>query len=106
MVTLTNKAALQVNKIRETQETDAAKHLRIAVVSGGCAGYQYQIGLDKAEEGDSVFTQEGISIVVDPKSLSMVDGMEIDFQEGFHGSSFLFKNPNADRGCGCGKSFH
>ena len=104
MVLLSQKAADHIKRIQA--ETDSVeKHLRIAVVGGGCSGSQYQLGFDKEYEGDSRFDSHGITVLVDSNSLAMVDGMEIDYVDGLNGASFVFSNPNAKKGCGCGKSF-
>lgn len=105
MVELTKSAADQVYKIKEAKSELADKHLRIAVVGGGCSGNQYQLGFDKEYDSDSKFDSNGVTILIDSHSAKMLDGMKIDFVEDLQGSSFVFNNPNADNSCGCGKSF-
>ena len=104
MVTVTEAAAKQIKKVAE--ESNAAdKALRVAVVGGGCSGYQYQLGFDSEYDGDQKFDSNGVSILVDGRSAPMLDGVIVDYEETLQGSSFTFKNPNAEGGCGCGKSF-
>lgn len=43
--------------------------------------------------------------VCDPKSLLFLYGMQLDFSDALIGGGFSFKNPNATKTCGCGKSF-
>lgn len=105
MIELTKPAADQIRKVKEAKNELDGKHLRIAVVGGGCSGNQYQLGFDIENEGDSKFDSNGVTIIMDSRSASMLDGMEIDFVEGLQGSSFVFNNPNAANSCGCGKSF-
>jgi len=52
-----------------------------------------------------VYEQDGLRLVVDAKSLPYVDGTRIDFQRQGLNAAFVFDNPNATGGCGCGESF-
>jgi len=104
MITLTERAAIQVKKVQE--DTNASdKSLRVAVVGGGCSGLQYQLGFDDKAESDASFESNGITVLIDPQSATSLNGIEIDYAETLEGSSFVFNNPNATGGCGCGKSF-
>ena len=49
-------------------------------------------------------TFSDVSVVVDPESVELINGTEIDFIEGFN-QVFKFKNPNAAGECGCGGKF-
>jgi len=104
MITVTENAAEQINKVKGSMD-GTAQTLRIAAVGGGCSGYQYQMAFDEKNDSDSVFESNGVSIIVDQQSLQALNGIEIDYVENLEGSSFVFKNPNATGGCGCGKSF-
>lgn len=103
-VTLTELAA---GKLKTLLETDAQPDsgLRVRVVAGGCNGYSYDMVFDSPSAEDLVFESHGLRILVDAKSIDLLRGSEIDFQESFGASGFLIKNPNATGGCGCGKSF-
>lgn len=108
MITVSPNAADRIKKIQdETKASD--KSVRIAVVGGGCSGPQYQMGFDVSYDGDSTFQTNGVTVVVDNQSLPLLDGTEIDYVDGAHGSTFVFNNPNTIKsggngGCGCGKS--
>jgi iron-sulfur cluster assembly protein len=52
-----------------------------------------------------VFEQDGVKVIVDPKSYLYLDGMELDYSGGLNGKGFVFNNPNAKKSCGCGSSF-
>jgi iron-sulfur cluster assembly accessory protein len=103
-VTLTEIAA---GKLKTLLESDAqpGSGLRVRVVPGGCNGYSYDMVFDSPSEDDLVFESHGLKVLVDAKSIDLLKGSEIDFQESFGSSGFLIKNPNATGGCGCGKSF-
>lgn len=104
MITVTENAAEQIMKVKGGMD-NAALTLRIAAVGGGCSGYQYQMAFDEKNDDDTKFDTNGVSIIVDKQSLEALNGIEIDYVENLEGSSFVFNNPNATGGCGCGKSF-
>jgi iron-sulfur cluster insertion protein len=104
-VTITEKAARRIAALMSA-EADPALMLRVAVSGGGCSGFQYGFSLDKARlEDDVLFEQAGVTVVIDPTSLELIQGAEIDFVEELVGSSFQVRNPNATSSCGCGNSF-
>jgi iron-sulfur cluster assembly protein len=81
--------------------------LRIAVVGGGCSGFQYQMSLDKqAAETDQIIEQDGLKVFVDNKSMLYLNGTRVDYVDGLSGSGFKFENPNSKGSCGCGESFY
>jgi iron-sulfur cluster assembly accessory protein len=102
-ITLSSSAARRVAFIAGKQGKPAV--LRLAVDGGGCAGFSYRFSLGEAEEGDAVTTTDGVTLVVDPVSLELVDGSQVDYVEDLGGASFKVTNPNAASGCGCGSSF-
>jgi iron-sulfur cluster insertion protein len=104
-VTITEKAARRIAALMSA-EADPGLMLRVAVSGGGCSGFQYGFSLDKARLADDVlFEQSGVRVVIDPTSLELIQGAEIDFVEELVGSSFQVRNPNATSSCGCGNSF-
>lgn len=103
-MTLSPAAAARVAAIAARQGKPAI--LRLSVEGGGCSGFQYKFGLaDAAEPGDLVVDQDGVTLVVDPVSLDLIDGSVIDYVESLGGAAFRVENPNASAGCGCGSSF-
>ena len=102
-VTLSPSAAKRVAFIAGKQGKPAV--LRLAVDGGGCAGFSYRFSLGEPEEGDAVASTDGVSLVIDPVSLELVQGSEVDYVEELGGASFKVTNPNAASGCGCGSSF-
>ena len=72
----------------------------------GCNGYSYVINYaDEINDGDVVFDERGVKIVVDPVSLELIDGTEVDFVKNGLSEAFSFRNPNVSGECGCGESF-
>jgi iron-sulfur cluster insertion protein len=104
-VTITEKAARRIAALM-AEEANPDLMLRIAVSGGGCSGFQYGFSLDNAQlEDDLLFERAGIKVVIDPTSLELIQGAELDFVEELVGSSFQVRNPNATSSCGCGNSF-
>jgi iron-sulfur cluster assembly protein len=106
MLSLTPDAVTKVQGfIQEHGATDGSG-LRVAVLPGGCSGFQYGLNIEDAPESDDeIWDQGGIKIFVDPFSAQYLEGVEIDYVTSMMGSGFTFRNPNAAGGCGCGSSF-
>ena len=80
--------------------------VRVGVKSGGCSGLSYDLKFDKSQsEGDKLFEDNGVKIVVDTKSFLYLIGTTLEYSGGLNGAGFVFNNPNANRTCGCGESF-
>lgn len=80
--------------------------VRFGVRGGGCTGYSYVFEYcDAPRDSDSVFEFGEVRLIVDPKSLKLLEGTVIDFETGIRGHGFSFDNPNVHRNCGCGESF-
>lgn len=105
MITLTSMAADKVKEISSSEGLNG-QGLRLRVIGGGCAGFQYDLYFeDVPTDLDERFESHGIPLYVDPLSLQYLDGTEIDYVETVHGAGFKFGNPNVSGTCGCGSSF-
>jgi len=103
-IVITEAAAAEIAKQREKRNTPDAK-IRIGVRGGGCTGFTYVFEwAEQLRPTDKEFSAHGVSIVVDPKSLVYLGGMQLDFVRGMMGHGFKFNNPNAKGSCGCGES--
>ncbi len=79
--------------------------LRVFVAGGSCGGVQYGMAFDSQQrEDDEVYEQHGVRILVDPMSLTYVDGARIDYEDRLMGGGFHIENPNAASACGCESS--
>ncbi len=104
-ITLTQTAATHIAHMLKKHGKGVG--LRFGVITKGCADYAYHVDYaDDLKEGDTVFEQRGVNVIVDKKSLPLVDGTEIDFISKGLNSAFEFHNPNAEASCGCGESFN
>ncbi|MBU2020395.1 MAG: iron-sulfur cluster assembly accessory protein [Bacteroidetes bacterium] len=105
MISVTDNAKQQALKLMQEEGKDGY-FIRVGVQGGGCSGLMYQLEMDNEDkDGDKAFEDNGIRIVVDKKSYLYLIGTTLDFSGGLNGKGFVFKNPNADRTCGCGESF-
>lgn len=102
-ISLTESAAKRVSQYLASEGRQA---LRLGVRKTGCSGWAYTVQLEnEIGEGDTVFEDRGIRVVIDQKSLPFLSGSEIDFVADGLNRTFQFKNPNATEECGCGESF-
>ena len=105
MINLTPVAASKVKEIMSMQ-SPAPTALRVAVVGGGCSGFQYHMAFEhQTNETDEVADFNGLKVAVDQMSSMYLDGVEIDYVETLEGAGFKFNNPNVKSTCGCGSSF-
>lgn len=106
MITLTDKGAEKVREFLAAQQADLSlAGLRVGVRGGGCSGFQYQLAFDQQNEGDEVFEDHGLKLLVERASLPYVHGSVIDYEESLQGAGFKVNNPNVVAACGCGSSF-
>jgi iron-sulfur cluster assembly accessory protein len=101
---VTDRAAARIAEI--IAEDGKASAFRVTVLAGGCSGFQYRFELDQQTEPDDVLIEQGaVKVLVDPVSLDLLAGAELDFTDELMGSHFAVRNPNATSACGCGTSF-
>jgi len=103
MITLTEAAAA---RIADQISKNNALALRFAAKESGCSGYSYVMDFaSKIDEQDTVFEQYDVKVAVDPKSLEILKGTQIDYVSEGLNQTFKFSNPKATDHCGCGESF-
>lgn len=106
MVTLTSTATEKVQDFIQEHGVESGAGLRVAVLPGGCSGFQYGLNIEDGPEADDEVLELGsIKIFVDPFSAQYLEGVEIDYVSSMMGQGFTFRNPSASGGCGCGSSF-
>ena len=105
LVSLT-PAAVEFVKRSRAKEGKEGEALRVGVKAGGCSGYNYFLGFTKDRRAtDTVLEYDGLTVYIDPRSLEVMAGTEIDYQRGLLGAGIQFKNPRVKKSCGCGESF-
>jgi iron-sulfur cluster assembly protein len=106
IVALTERAAGKILSLMAEEPAGEASVLRVAVQGGGCSGFEYALGFDRAAlEGDLESSSHGVDVVVDPFSAPYLRGASIDYLETIQESGFKIENPNVSSACGCGHSF-
>ena len=103
-VTLTEAAARHVTRYLSRRGRGVG--VRLGVKTTGCSGLAYKLEYaDEQAPEDVVYESNGVTVLVDPKSLAYIDGTQLDFvREGLN-EGFRFSNPNERDKCGCGESF-
>ena len=105
MMTMTVTAVAKVQDFIQEHGVESDTGLRVAVLPGGCSGFQYGLNVeDSPESDDEVVDIQGVKVFVDPFSAQYLEGVEIDYVTSFMGQGFTFKNPTSSGGCGCGSS--
>ncbi len=80
--------------------------IRVGVRTSGCSGMAYVLEfVDQIAPEDEVYEGHGVKVFIDPKSLSYLDGTELDFEREGLNEGLKFNNPNVTGECGCGESF-
>jgi iron-sulfur cluster assembly protein len=104
-ITLTQAAAERVKAFIDKRGTGVG--LRLAVKTTGCSGMAYVMEFaDRIEDDDVVFEDQGVKVLINPKSLVYLDGTELDYAREGLNEGFKFNNPNVKDMCGCGESFN
>jgi len=105
MISLTPVAIQRIKDLLAQRGTPELG-LRIGVRGGGCSGNSYYMEFCEAPaEGDSVLELDGVRVVVDARSATVLSGTEVDYVSGLMGAGFKFNNPNVRHQCACGESF-
>ncbi len=103
-VHLTENAASQVR--RQLDKRGSGLGLRLGVKKSGCSGFAYVIDFaDQLEDGDQVFEDYGVKLVVNHEHLPILEGVRVDYQMQGLNAAFKFENPHVKGSCGCGESF-
>ena len=106
MIQVSPSAAEHIRYLRQRDKVSGETPLRISVKEGGCSGFSYKLDFDKDQRSvDKVFDSNGVTLVVEGRSLLYLMGTILDFDGGLNGKGFVFSNPNAKDTCGCGFSF-
>lgn len=106
---VSERAAVRIAEIVAAQPGSSgpdAQALRVAVLAGGCSGFQYSFKLEpEAAADDQVIRAGAARVIVDPVSLDLLGGGQLDYSDALMGAHFTVRNPNATSSCGCGTSF-
>ena len=102
LITVTESAAEFIVK----NNIENAPYFRVSVVGGGCSGFSIQMNYDISKnEKDFEIEQDGIKILVDPKSLLYLAGAKIESSTNPLQGGLIVENSSFKSKCGCGSSF-
>ncbi len=106
MIRVTDAAATHIRKMLANRARGESA-LRVGVKAGGCSGFEYVFGWEAAPRlGDTVIEgSEGAKVLIDAKSLRLLDGSVVDYDTSLLSKGFVIDNPHAKSTCGCGTSF-
>jgi iron-sulfur cluster assembly protein len=106
MITVTENAAAQIQKLLEKQHVEASG-LRVGVKAGGCSGFEYVFVWEASPRPDDLVFESanGVRAWIDPRSHRLLDGTPLDYDTSLLSRGFVFENPHAKSTCGCGTSF-
>ena len=105
ILSLTDDAKTRIKDIISKSDSKTLG-VRIAVTSGGCAGYSYEMNyVDNINPDDEFIEEDGIKVFIDPGAIMFLLGSTMDFKSDKFKSGFVFMNPNETERCGCGESF-
>ena len=105
LIKLTDSAVEEVRRLLSDEADQSDMGLRLGIKGGGCSGLSYLLEIDKQKDRDTVISQDGFEVFMDPKSTIYLSDVVLDFDAGLGGKGFTFNNPMASNTCGCGESF-
>lgn len=104
-MSISQEATEALRRLLQEKDAGPTAGLRLAVSKGGCAGWQYEMGIADAEEGDALVEFEGGRLIVAADSIERLRGCHVGYSDSLSDAGFRIENPNAVRSCGCGTSF-
>lgn len=105
VITVSKEAATKIKDLAKKQNK-ISYGMKLQVIPGGCASYQYAMYLEKGPSKDDIVVEDnGVKIFIEKNSLHLLKGTRIHYIDNFYGASFKFENPNVKESCHCGKSF-
>jgi len=104
-VTLSDRAANHIKSF--IAKRGKGLGIKLGVRTSGCSGLAYKLEFADQEDPEDIrFDSFGVAVFIDPKSLSYLDGTELDYVKEGVNEGFKFNNPNVKNSCGCGESFN
>ena len=99
--------ALEMGRQKLSEAPGAVVGIRVGIKGGGCSGlsYHFEFADSVRETRDIVVELDGLTLLVDRRSLKYLEGSVLDWTDSLVEYGFRWKNPNAQKDCGCGTSF-
>ena len=104
MIQATDTATRKI--VENLQRRGRGLGIRLGVRTTGCSGLAYVLEyIDQISDDDMAFEMKDFVVVVDPKSMTYLQDVEIDYVRQGLNEGFEFRNPVEKDRCGCGESF-
>jgi iron-sulfur cluster assembly protein len=104
MITVTDTASKKIKQ--NLQRRGRGIGIRLGVRTTGCSGLAYVLEyVDQTISDDVAYDMGDFVVVTDPKSLTLLQDVEIDYVRQGLNEGFEFRNPVEKDRCGCGESF-
>ena len=104
MIQATDTASRKI--VENLQRRGRGLGIRLGVRTTGCSGLAYVLEyIDQVSADDVAFDMTDFVVVVDPKSMTYLQDVEIDYVRQGLNEGFEFRNPAEKDRCGCGESF-
>lgn len=100
---------LAIEKAKEaiSKRGEQTKGIRFGLRGGKCNGFEFLFEfVDKIKSTDYVFSFDAAIIIMDPKSLVLLNGTIIDYETKLMSHGFKFDVPNKKGECSCGSSIN
>ena len=104
MIQVTDAASKKIQQ--QLARRGSGVGIRVGVRTTGCSGLAYVLEyVDVTNADDTVFDSQEVKVIIDAKSLPVLQGLEIDYVRQGLNEGFEFRNPIEKDRCGCGESF-
>jgi iron-sulfur cluster assembly accessory protein len=112
MLEVTSQANTKL--VEYMQENNLTSPLRVFISSGGCSGPALALALDEEKQGDQVFNQKDLVILVEKNIIDQCGSITVDYIDAGNRSGFSIQSANplpggggcssgscGSEGCGC-----
>jgi iron-sulfur cluster assembly protein len=104
MIKATSAASKKI--VENLQRRGRGLGIRLGVRTTGCSGLAYVLEyVDQVTGDDMAYDMNDFVVVVDSKSQTLLQDVEIDYVRRGLNEGFEFRNPAEKDRCGCGESF-
>ena len=104
MITATEAASKKI--VENLKRRGRGLGIRLGIRTTGCSGLAYVLEyVDQVSADDMAYDMQDFVVVVDPKSQTLLQDVEIDYVRQGLNEGFEFRNPLERDRCGCGESF-
>ena len=92
MVEVSEEAIKKIKQFLEQQEGPQPRSIRILMTEGGWKGPYLVMELDEPKENDHVFTESGVTFLIEKTLLDRAKSVKIDYVHSAMGSGYTLKS--------------